>query len=102
VAEEEDLSSSTSRAAAKGEEEDLSSSTSRAAAKDLESRPYTPHLTLGRIKTWEFRKIEPEERPKIDEDINLSFEVNSIEIMESQLKRGGPKYTILENFPLSL
>ncbi len=61
-----------------------------------EARPYVSHITLGRIKTWEWRQIEPEERPEIDEEINLSFEVGSIEIMESQLKRGGAEYAILE------
>ena len=65
-----------------------------------EARPYTPHITLGRIRAWEFRQIEPEERPIVEEDISLSFEVNSIEIMESQLKRGGPEYTTLESCPL--
>jgi len=59
-----------------------------------------PHITLGRIKTWQFRQIEPEQRPEINEDIDLSFEVNSIEVMESQLERGGPKYTILQSCPL--
>lgn len=59
-----------------------------------------PHITLGRIKAWEFRKIEPEERPPVDQDINLTFEVNSIEVMESILKRGGPAYTILKTCPL--
>ena len=62
-----------------------------------ESRPYAPHINLGRIKTWEFRRIEPEERPEVNEEINLSFEVNSIDVMESELKRGGPNYTILES-----
>jgi len=65
-----------------------------------ESRPYAPHITLGRIKAWEFRKIEPEERPEVNEEINLNFEVNSIEVMESELKRGGPNYAILESCPL--
>jgi 2'-5' RNA ligase len=67
---------------------------------EKESRPYAPHITLGRIKAWEFRQIEPEQRPEVSEEINLSFEVNSIEIMESQLKRGGPNYTMLESAPL--
>ncbi len=62
-----------------------------------EDRPYTPHITLGRIRAWEFRQIEPEERPEVNEEINLSFEVNSIEVMESQLKRGGPEYSVLES-----
>ncbi|MDD2697080.1 MAG: RNA 2',3'-cyclic phosphodiesterase [Candidatus Pacebacteria bacterium] len=65
-----------------------------------ENRPYAPHITLGRIKTWEFRKLEIEERPQINEEINLNFNVNSIEVMESQLKRGGPEYTVLEAWPL--
>ncbi len=63
-------------------------------------RPYAPHITLGRIRTWEFKRIEPEERPEVNEDIDLSFEVSSIEIMESQLKRTGPDYIILESCPL--
>ena len=65
-----------------------------------EARPYTPHITLGRIRAWEFRQIEPEERPIVEEEISLNFEVNSIEVMESQLKRGGSEYTILESYPL--
>lgn len=68
---------------------------------ELESRPYSPHITLGRIKAWEFRRLEQEERPEISEEINLSFEVDSIEVMESQLERGGPKYTILEKCALN-
>jgi len=62
---------------------------------------FTPHITLGRIKMWEFRQIEPEARPQVDENINLTFEVDSIEVMESVLKRGGPTYTILESCPLT-
>ena len=60
----------------------------------------SPHITLGRIRTWEWRALEPEERPQIDEEINLSFEVKSIEVMESHLKKGGAEYSILESCPL--
>ncbi len=60
----------------------------------------TPHITLGRLKTWQWKQMEPEERPEVSEDINLLFEVNSIEVMDSQLKRMGPEYTVLESFPL--
>ena len=67
-----------------------------------EIRPYSPHITLGRIKTWEFRQIEPEERPEISEEISLIFPVESIEIMESDLKRTGPEYAILESLPLKI
>lgn len=67
-----------------------------------EKRSFSSHITLGRIKTWEFRSIDPEERPNVETDISLSFEVNSIEVMESDLKRGGPEYAVLESAPLKL
>lgn len=66
-----------------------------------ENREFSPHITLGRIRKWEWQRIEPEERPEVNEDISLSFSVDSIEIMESVLKRGGAEYTILESFNLS-
>ncbi len=59
-----------------------------------------PHITLGRLKSWEFRAIEPESRPEVNEEIDLNFEVNSIDVMESELKKGGPNYTLLESCPL--
>lgn len=65
--------------------------------KKEERKIYIPHITLGRLKQWEFRRIEPEERPQINENIDLGFEVNSVDVMESHLKRGGPEYTILES-----
>jgi len=65
-----------------------------------ENRSFSPHITLGRIKVWEWRKIEPEERPEIEEEIALDFEVSSVEVMESKLKRGGAEYVILENVNL--
>ena len=61
---------------------------------------FHPHITLGRIKQWDWRKIEPEERPNINEEISLNFKVSSIEVMESKLKRGGLEYTILESVEL--
>jgi len=65
-------------------------------------RPYAPHINLGRLKIWEFKAIEPEERPEISEEISLSFEVNSIEIMESRLKPKGPDYFVLESLLLGV
>lgn len=65
-----------------------------------EGRSFAPHITLARISEWEFKKIEPEERPEVSEDIELIFTVESIEVMESELKRGGPQYTILESHNL--
>lgn len=66
-----------------------------------EKRKFTIHLTLGRIREWEFRKIEPEERPEIYEEISLEVPVRSIEVMESKLRRGGAEYTVLQSFPLA-
>ncbi len=60
----------------------------------------SPHITLGRIRVWEWKQIEPEERIEVNEEINLSFEVNSIEVMESVLKKRGAKYIVLETCPL--
>ena len=61
---------------------------------------YSPHITLGRIKRWDFKQLEIEEKPSVNEDVSFSFEVRSIEIMESQLKRTGAEYTVLESVPL--
>lgn len=63
-------------------------------------RSYTSHITLGRIRQWEFRQLEIEERPEIEENISLGFGVNSIEVMESNPKRDGPEYTVLESCQL--
>jgi RNA 2',3'-cyclic 3'-phosphodiesterase len=78
--------------------EDLQQSLSSArSGGESGERAFKPHITLGRIRAWDFRKIEPEERPEVDEEINLNFNVESVEIMESQLKRGGPEYFALES-----
>ena len=69
-------------------------------SKKSEARPYRPHITLGRISKWGFKQIEPEERPRVEKNISLRFQVNSVEIMESQLKREGAEYTILKSSTL--
>lgn len=69
-------------------------------AEKIEQFGLVPHITLGRIRTWDWRKIEPEERPDLEESLDLSFEVASIEVMESRLKKGGPEHTVLESFSL--
>lgn len=80
-----------------------------------ELRMFSPHVTLARISTFAWRQIEPEERPEINENIDLNFSVDSIEVMESELKKGqdarashkmgapvsGPQYTIIEYHQLS-
>jgi len=66
----------------------------------LDVKKFSPHITLGRVKKMEWRQIEPEDRQDIGQDLNLKFPVNSIEIMESQLRRNGPEYSILESVKL--
>ncbi len=58
------------------------------------------HITLARIQEWEWKKIEPEERPEVNENIDFIFTVESIEVMESVFKKGGSKYTIIESHNL--
>jgi RNA 2',3'-cyclic 3'-phosphodiesterase len=62
-----------------------------------ERKDFLPHITLGRIKQWQWSKIETEERPQIKEDLFLDFQVQSIEVMESRLRRSGAEYTILQS-----
>ena len=56
------------------------------------------HITLGRIRKWDWQRIDPEDRPEIIQDIDLNFSVNSVEVMESILKKGGPEYVVLKSF----
>ena len=45
-------------------------------------------------------RLYKEERPIVEREFFLKFDVKSIEVMESRLKRGGAEYTILESAPL--
>jgi len=56
--------------------------------------PLKVHLTLGRAKRRQYLK------EKIKQRINIAFSVREIKIMESQLKREGADYSVLESFPL--
>jgi len=80
--------------------EDLENSLTEKVRFVPENRTFAPHITLARISAWEWKGIEPEERPEINEKIDLIFTIESIEVMESELKREGPQYTILESHTL--
>lgn len=80
-------------------QKDISKATSQML--DLEKWPFTPHLTLARLRQFEFQRLEPEEWPLIEEDISVSFPVKSFEIMESNLRRDGAEYAVLQSFPLA-
>lgn len=68
--------------------------------KTKENRSFCAHITLARIKAFDFRRAEPEGRTNINEDLDLCFEVSAIEVMESRLKRSGAEYEILESVAL--
>lgn len=65
-----------------------------------ETKLFILHVTLARISAFAWRAIEPAERPDVSDSISLPFSVESVEVMESALKRGGPQYTIIESFQL--
>jgi 2'-5' RNA ligase len=65
-----------------------------------EGKASAPHITLARLNSFAFRQMNQEEIPEINENVELLFTVESIEVMESEMKKGGPVYTILESHQL--
>ncbi len=63
-------------------------------------RDLLPHITIARIKAWEWRQLEPENQPNIETQTSMKVPVDSIKVIESFLKRGGPKYQVLQTFNL--
>jgi len=59
-----------------------------------EGRLLKPHITLARIKMEQWWQIEPV--PQIEENFQAQVPVASIEVMESDLKRNGAEYVVLE------
>jgi 2'-5' RNA ligase len=66
----------------------------RGVAFKRESRPFSGHLTLARFESA--AKIS--DLPKIDKEINIASGSGSLDLMESELKRGGAEYTIIQKF----
>jgi len=63
-----------------------------------ETRPIKPHITLARLKTGRWRDLPSP--PKIEEAFNFEVPVQSIELMESDLKGDGAEYAIMESAEL--
>ena len=68
-----------------------------------ESRPFSPHLTLGRLR----ERVTPEDRRRfglwaqsVKFEASLSFEVNAVRLMKSQLTSSGPIYSQLASVGL--
>ncbi|MFA6375824.1 MAG: RNA 2',3'-cyclic phosphodiesterase [Candidatus Paceibacterota bacterium] len=65
-----------------------------------EEKSFTAHITLARLRQAELRQMDQEQALSIDEKIGRTFLVESIEVMESESKKGGMAYTVLESFKL--
>jgi len=65
-----------------------------------DKREFLPHITLARINKWNWKKIEPDERPNIEIETPFEIKVNSIEVMESHLKTTGAEYEIVASYNL--
>jgi len=65
-----------------------------------EGRTYSSHITLARFKYEAAKKIK--EMPEVNEPLNIEIPVESIELMQSSLKRTGPEYVVLESVELGI
>ena len=66
---------------------------------NIESKDYTPHLTIGRVKGW----CDPETIHRLSADSQTefgSFVIENITLYQSILKRDGPIYSPLKVFQL--
>jgi len=64
-----------------------------------ETRAFSPHITLARIKMNEWRQAQIG-ATDVEVDFLAQMEVSSIEVMESDLKFDGAEYATLEECPL--
>ncbi len=60
----------------------------------------TPHITIGRMRRWEWQKMSLDLVPDIQELLNMDFKINSFLLIESKIKRSGPDYDIIQEFKL--
>lgn len=71
---------------------------------ELETRPFSPHLTLSRVKN----PLKPAEQQTLQRLLNDSrlnapsplYHVTHVSVMKSELSRAGAKYTSLRNCAL--
>lgn len=65
---------------------------------ERESRTYKPHITLGRINKKEWKQMG--QQPTINKELSLEVPVDSIEVMESELKSSGAEYSVVGSYKL--
>ena len=61
---------------------------------EREERPYTPHLTLGRVRG------RPADLSPLSDTMDLNFRVRYVELVESRLTERGAIYQTIEAFAL--
>ncbi len=64
-----------------------------------ENRPLKPHITLARVREGQGGEIS-RQQAEIEQGLEAQVEVGSLDVMESDLKRDGAEYVILEVCPL--
>ena len=64
----------------------------------VDGRSISSHITLARIKMGQ--RHDSDRLPKIEQEFRVSLPVATIDVMESDLKRDGAEYTVLESCPL--
>jgi 2'-5' RNA ligase len=67
---------------------------------ERELKDLIPHITLARIRQMAWKRLL--EKPAINEEVSFVVPVNSIEVMESDLRRSGAEYSVLESVELGI
>ncbi len=70
--------------------------------KNLEEKEddFLLHITLGRIKKWDFQKLPLSMIPEVEEDVNISFKVEYFYLIESKLSKFGASYKTVAEFKI--
>jgi 2'-5' RNA ligase len=65
-----------------------------------EKRPFSPHLTLGRLKSPRGKEAVRRGLAELKHTDCGSFTADSVSLIKSDLTPGGPVYTIVQSFSL--
>jgi len=64
---------------------------------EIDHKPEILHITLARIA-----RFDAGSTPPVEEKLDLKMRGEKIEVMESELKKGGPEYFVLGSFDLAV